>query len=234
MTIGTRTRAELLAAAGRRLSAEGYDIIVAPDTSLLPEALRARRPDAIAIGRDPKLVVEIASEDPQSASRMAALREALRAEPGWKLHVVLDRASPTSTMPVVDDDDIGSALQRVAEIAPVAPSAALMLAWSSLEALVRVRRPETFARSQVAARIVEHLAAEGIVLPEDADFLRTMAQLRNAVAHGDLTAAVEPSAVDRLVALARDLASSPDLADQRNRGIDAARPHAPSPSFAGR
>ncbi|WP_372421813.1 hypothetical protein [Salinarimonas chemoclinalis] len=231
MTIGSRTQAELLAAAGRRLSAEGYDVIVGPDNSLLPAALRARRPDAIAVGRDPKLVIEIVSERSESASRMAALREALEAAPGWKLHVVLDRTSPASTMPSVADDEIHAVLQSVSQIAGVAPPAAVMLAWSALEALVRRRRPETFARAQSPARIVEHLAAEGIVLPGDAAFLREMAASRNAVAHGDLQTTVNPAAIHRMVALVRDLAASPELAVQEDVADD--MPNAAAPGFIG-
>lgn len=231
MTIGSRTQAELLAAAGRRLSADGYDVIVGPDSTLLPEALRARRPDAIAVGRDPKLVIEIVSERAESAARVATLREALGTAPGWKLHLVLDRASPASTMPTVADDAIDASLRSVLQTATVAPPAALMLAWSALEALVRRRRPETFGRPQSPTRIVEHLAAEGIVLPGDAAFLREMAASRNAVAHGDLQATVDPGAIHRMVALVRDLATSPELVHEQE--IANGMSDAPSPGFMG-
>ncbi|MGJ3263643.1 MAG: hypothetical protein ACFE0R_10455 [Salinarimonas sp.] len=210
--MGTRTRAELLAAESRRLSAEGYDVIVAPDATLLPAALRTRRPDAIALGRDPKLVIEITGDRPGSGPRLAALQEALRAAPGWQLYLVLDRASPASIPRAAPDADIEAALDRVPRVATVDTGAALMLAWSALEGIVRNRRPETFARPQTTDRLVEHLAAEGIVLPDDAAFLRDVAARRNAVAHGDVRESPTAAEVARLVDLVRSLIASPDLA----------------------
>ena len=69
---------DLLAAAARQLAERGYSVIVDPSRSLLPEILQDYRPDAVAIGRDPKLVIEVVSEGVDHASRVAERQRALK------------------------------------------------------------------------------------------------------------------------------------------------------------
>lgn len=221
MTSAKKIDSELLAATVRRLSEQGYDVIVEPSASLLPGSLlstlpRRYRPDAIAIGRHPKLIVEIASENPEAARRIAELQQALKAEPDWKLHLVLNRASGTPTLVRIDDAEIVEFLNRAVEVANVDARAALMMAWAALEALSRNRMPDVFARPQSPGRIVERLASEGIVAPSDANFLRHMAKKRNSFVHGDLRQTIAPDEVTRFISLLRELIVSSALQHQNS------------------
>ena len=219
MTAVKDTEAELLAATVRELSEQGYDVVLEPSSTLLPPGLQQWRPDAVAVGRHPKLVVEIASERPETARRIAELQQALKAEVDWRLHLVLNRASNAPNLGTMDDTDIAPFLDTALSVAGVDTRAALMMAWAALEALSRNRRPNEFSRPQSPGRIIERLASEGIVGPSDAMFLRAMAQKRNSFVHGDLRQGTTINEVQRFVAFLRELIKSSALASQVDRRI---------------
>ncbi|MFI5014451.1 MAG: hypothetical protein ACHQAY_19120 [Hyphomicrobiales bacterium] len=196
---------ELLEAAARQLAEQGYEVVFEPPVSLVPEALRGLRPDAVAIGRTPKLVIEVAAEGARSAERVAALQRALREEKDWKLYLVFDRTFRPPDLPPASLEQVRSVLGRAEAVAIVDPHAALLMCWAGIEALSRILEPRYFARPQSPGRIVERLASEAKITPTDADFLRAMAQLRNSFAHGDLSRIVTRSEVQRFVALLTDL-----------------------------
>jgi hypothetical protein len=206
--------AELLEATARRLTEEGYEVVLEPPQTLVPHSLKGLRPDAVAIGRSPKLVVEIAAEGEESARRVAALQRALRDADDWKLHLVLDRASVPSPLPTIAIDEIRSTLGRAEAVALVDTRSALLLCWACTEALSRALEPGYFARPQSPARIVEHLATEAKIAPSDAKFLRTMAQLRNSFVHGDLSQLVTKSQIQRFIALLSGLIEQADRQPQ--------------------
>ncbi len=216
MTLARETEAELLAATVRQLSEQGYDVVVQPSASILPASLQRWRPDAVAIGRHPKLIVEVASERPEAARRIAELQQALKAETDWKLYLVLNRASGAPDLVTIEDTDIAPFLDRAVAVATIDARAALMMAWAALEALSRNRRPDEFSRPQSPGRIVERLASEGVVGPSDAEFLRTMAQKRNRFVHGDLRQVIEPNEVRRFVSLLQELITSSARYPQRS------------------
>jgi hypothetical protein len=205
VTSATETETELLAAAVSRLAEQGYNVIVEPSAALLPKALQGRRPDAIAIGRSPKLIVEIASEGPKSAQRVAELQHALKAETDWKLHLVVSRIPGETELGKLEDSEILPVLDRAVDVASIEPRAALMMVWAAFEALSRSRRPKEFSRPQSPGRIIERLATDGVVGARDADFLRSMAHARNRYVHGGLNESVGKSEVTRFVLLLREL-----------------------------
>jgi hypothetical protein len=182
-----KVEAELLAAAARQLREQGYDVVLEPSNALLPKGWGKVRPDAIAIGRSPKLVIEIAAEGARSAQRIAELQNLLRLEPDWKLHLILNRSSDPQGPPTSSVDEIRAALTRIPAVLAVAPQAALLMCWVCTEALSRLMDPDFFARPQSPGRIVERLASGGRITPTEAEFLRSMASMRNAVVHGDLS-----------------------------------------------
>lgn len=199
------TQAALLSATVRRLTEQGYDVVVEPSPSFLPLGLQKWRPDAVALGKEPKLIVEIASESARAATRIADLQEALRSEPGWKLHLVLDRASDTPPVAHATDQQIGEVLDNALRVAEVDARAGLLMGWAAFEALSRANRPGDFVRPQSPGRLIEQLASQGEVLPSDAHFLRSMANLRNAFIHGDFTQSASNADLERFLALLNSL-----------------------------
>jgi len=207
------TQAELLDATVRKLTEQGYDVIVEPGASLLPPSLQKWRPDAVAIGREPRLVVEIASESQAAAARIAELQAALRSEPGWKLQLVLDRASGSPAVPPASVAQIDAVLDSALSIVESDARGAMLLGWAAFEALGRSRRPDDFARPQSPGRLIERLASHGEILPSDAQFLREMATHRNRFIHGDLVDTVAKADVVRFIEFLISLSLEP-AADQ--------------------
>ena len=201
------TERELLEATARDLTAKGYDVVLEPSPSLLPTALASFRPDAIALGREPKLIVEIATEGAVAAAKVASLQEALMQNPEWKLHLVISRVKRTS-LSVMPHELIAPTLENAKKVAKIDAQAALLLGWSAFEALSRARRPSVFSRPQSPGRIIERLAAEGVLTPVEATFLREMAHARNLFIHGDLTHTVDLSQVERFLSTIESLLSA--------------------------
>jgi hypothetical protein len=211
VTFSRTTEADLLAATSRKLSEEGYDVIIEPSPSLLPGPLKKRRPDAIAIGRLPNLAIEVASDRPNDAQRVAELQRALKGTPDWKLHLVFNRASGPPELAKVSDSDIPPLLSQALNVAQIDTRAALLMGWAALEALSRSRRPDEFARPQSPGRIVERLASQGIIAPSEAALLRSLAAKRTAFVHGALEEKVDPAEISAFVAILNQLLSSPVL-----------------------
>lgn len=202
------TEAEIFSATARKLAEQGYDVISEPTAALLPDALKAFRPDGIAIGKEPKLVIELASEGPQSSKRIAQLQEALKELAGWKLHLVVSASLALSEIPTADEASILLNIDRARKLLVHEPQAALLIAWATLEALSRSRRPAEFARAQSPGRIIERLATEGIITASEANSLRKLAVKRNAFIHGDLTQAVDPEELASFMQIIAKLVNS--------------------------
>lgn len=211
MNFRRQVESDLLAATSRTLAEQGYSVVIEPGAEFLPDGMKRLHPDAIAIGRDPKLVIEIARERPADARRIAELQRLLRGEPGWKLHLILDRASADPILTKVSDDDIASMLERAPSVARIDGRAALMMGWAALEALGRERRPDEFGPPQSPARIIERLASNGTVTPSEADVLRGLARKRDALVHGDLVHTVDEAEIAMFVDLLRRLLASSEL-----------------------
>ncbi|MDO1581309.1 hypothetical protein [Rhizobium oryzicola] len=208
MTISRTTEAEIFSATAAKLAEQGYDVIAEPTATLLPEALKAFRPDGIAIGKDPKLVIQIAGEGPQYSKRVADLQKALKDLTGWKLHLVVGTELAASEIPTADDASILLNINRARRLLEDEPEAALLIAWATLEAISRSRRPAEFARAQSPGRIIERLANEGVVTASEASSLRAMAVKRNAFIHGDLQQAINAEELARFLQIIGKLMNS--------------------------
>ena len=202
------TQAELLSATVRKLTEQGYDVIVEPSPSMLPRSLQKWRPDAIAIGREPRLIIEIVSESPAAAARISELQMALQSEAGWKLHLVLNRASGSQAVAPASYAQIDAVLESALRIVEVDASGALLLGWAAFEALSRALRPNDFVRPQSPGRLIEQLASNGEILPSDAEFLRSMAMHRNRFIHGDLLQIASKTDVERFITFLKMLSAA--------------------------
>lgn len=192
------------------LTAEGYEVFVNPGPNLLPNEVKELhiRPDAVALGRKPHLLVEvIASKSNAVDDRLYALGQKISNIPDWELHVVYARpASQDTPMPAQDHRSIATMLDRaraVYEVAGAVP--ALLSTWSAFEAAARHHMPTVFARPRSASALVDRLASDGVVLPDEADRLRALAQRHEEAAHGGLDTKLDLSDLEWLAGLARDL-----------------------------
>jgi uncharacterized protein YutE (UPF0331/DUF86 family) len=80
---------------------------------------------------------------------------------------------------------------------------ALIMAWAVLEAIGRALLPDKFGRPQTPGRLVELLAHEGYLTPDEADVVRPLVTLRNTAVHGALDSAVNEHTLDQFIAVLR-------------------------------
>jgi hypothetical protein len=188
-----------------RWKKQGYRLIREPSAKDLPGFLRGFQPDAIAIGVNPNLVIEVFQGRSASAeTKLKQLQDLFVGQSDWRLEVIYV-APDGAPLDAVAPQDIRAALVEARQLVEVAPRAALMVAWAGLEAVGRRLEPALASRSLSTGSLVDLLISTGRLPQEDGALLRTLGKTRNAVAHGQLN--LTPSAADvrRLVDLSERL-----------------------------
>lgn len=191
-----------------RLEAEGYSVVYEPPRRMLPPFMGSYVPDAIALGQDKKIAIEVIVEGEPGEAKERDLRQLFKDARDWELNVYFvrpgekDLFSPVSLRSIEEAIESSESLAQAGALAP-----ALMMGWAVFEALARFFAPEKYRKPQTPARLVESLANSGYVTPSEADFLREAGRLRNSLAHGDLERGVKEDDVRRLIAVLRELCS---------------------------
>ncbi len=190
-----------------RYEAEGFTVIVHPSSSVLPPFMRRYRPDAIALRPGKKIAIEV-KYDAASAKNMTGVAELFEQHPDWELRIYyLSSLSGQKSISTPTQQSIEQAIREISELNNSGHSAAaIMMAWATLEAIGRKLVPDELSRAQPAERLVEVLAARGLITPNEADLLRRAEKLRNAIAHGDLDAPVSGEQVRELTVRLHTLA----------------------------
>jgi hypothetical protein len=190
------------------LEAEGFRIMLHPDRSVLPPFMQGYQPDAIAVMGDRKIAIELKSDvGRRNEDQIHRLRALFSGHPDWEFRVFY--APPTA--PEVDVKvpsirlvtDILEQLPRLYEEAGPVP--ALLTGWSAFEAAARALEPDRLGRPQTSGRLLEILAADGYITPDEADLLRSVARVRNSVAHGDLDVSIDRQQLENLILVTRTL-----------------------------
>lgn len=184
-----------------RLSAEarGMTFFVDPPRDIVPAFLGDFQPDAIALGPDGGIVFEIKAEQNAGTNRqrLAEISERVSREKGWEFRAIY--LTPPSDrvldIPVPSLHQLRLILGRVEMLAEAGHRmGALLVGWSVLEALAhfaRARDGNASSMPRSSTQAVQALAEEGYADNEVARRLRSFAEMRNAVAHGDIS--LEPT-----------------------------------------
>jgi uncharacterized protein YutE (UPF0331/DUF86 family) len=193
---------------------EGYEFFLQPSGGILPPFLRGVRPDAIALKPGEGVVIEVKfGNRPGKDQHLGPIAAALHGHADWRLKAYFEQPRPEDALSigVPTQTEIDKEITESVRLATEGHErAAFLLAWSVLEAIARVRAFGTGLAAQrpiSAAGTVESLEMAGLIDKETGRDLRTKAQLRNLVAHGDLGAEVDHTAVEDLIRLVRDLSS---------------------------
>ena len=217
--VGTREQAVLESLLPRYV-AEGFTVVTHPSPALLPPFMRNYRPDAIALKPDKKIAIEIKGDNSNVKKHGEDISELFSHHPDWELRVYY---APGYTQERALEPPTAEAVEKAIEESSKLkdsghPVAAVMIAWAALEGIGRALLPERLAQPQSAERLVEVLASEGIVAPNESGTLRRAAELRNAVAHGQLTVAPAAERIDELIVVVRSLAGllSPSSAQPKS------------------
>lgn len=189
---------------GRRMPhwlAQGYEVVRRPSGASLPPFLMDNAPDALLLGRSPRVAVQIIRKgDPEAERRTRTIQKLLQGHDDWRLEVLYTGPAP-ETLPAATAEALVDELAHVRRLARTEPRGSLLLAWSVLEAAARLLEPDEAAAVQSAGRVVELLAGSGHVTPTDAEVLRRFMTLRNRVAHGDLSARPTADQVSELASI---------------------------------
>ncbi len=194
---------------------QGYHFFIEPLPQMLPAFLGGFRPDALALKLGENQVIEVklgrrAGEE----RRLETLAKLVSGQPGWQLKVFYEGEQPEDTLQLTlpTRSQIEAQLTEAEQLALAGhQKAALLLAWSVLEALARARAAHegTISRRPFSpAQTVQSLEMAGIIDRKTGQDLRATAQLRNLAAHGDLAAEIDADAVDGLLGLLRRLSAA--------------------------
>lgn len=192
----------------------GYDFQPYPDPDHLPEFMGNYRPDAIASKGNEKIAIEVKSQRSPSADlTIRRIRQIFEGHKDWQLRVIFITDDPQEavSIPSSTPEIIQRRLTEVRELLKLGYArAAILLAWSLLEAVARIVEPSSGKRPYSPGTIVQTLAMSGHIAPELERQLRQLINLRNRLVHGDLEA--EPS-IDEVEML---LSAVEDALDQSN------------------
>jgi hypothetical protein len=196
----------LLDVALTSLQEDGFDIYRRPPPHMLPPFMGGYRPDAIAIGQGRKIAIDVIVEG-ANVARATEAKDRFRDQKGWEHRVIYARpVAASKALQGASASAIEASLATVDRLNEAGfLSAALLTGWATFEALGRRLCPDQFRRPQTPARLVEVLASEGQLTPDEADNMRQLIDLRNRLTHGDLEIEVPKQSVDCLTRILHTL-----------------------------
>jgi hypothetical protein len=173
----------------QRLAGRGYTVVREPTRGDLPPFLGGFQPDAIATGKSPSLIVEVIARGRSSeaeAAKVKQLQALIAGNPDWMLEIVY--TTPSAPLPhVASPEAIRHRFGEIRSLAQRDRPAALIMAWSLLEAVARALLPDRAARGLLPATTVELLTSLGYIGQSEADALREAGRARNLIVHGDVS-----------------------------------------------
>jgi uncharacterized protein YutE (UPF0331/DUF86 family) len=199
--------------------ARGLKFYVNPPREIVPDFLGDFQPDAIALGPEGGMVIEVKLRGgPASEKQLAAISKKVSGQKGWEFRVIYLNP-PSNEMPLIEKPTPEQLEAIIREIEALAKSgyraAAFVRAWAALESLARLASANSEARNSGGVppiRVIQTLAEEGYIENEVADRLREMVRLRNAVVHGDFSVDVPVEQIEDLLkqlqAIASDIMSA--------------------------
>ena len=208
---------ELLQREVARLKSEGFDVFLHPGNPPAPAFIGDFIPDAVALGKGRKIVVEVARN--ASDKRLVELADKFQRQREWEFKLlVATTASPEPPLAVQSRQSIADALAEIERLHAVNGwRAGFLLAWAAFEAVGRAAMRQTFERPQTPARIVDVLGSQGVLTPSEADRMRELANKRTRLIHGDLDIAVSDTDVQTLVSMLRKLEKEGEAQEQEQQ-----------------
>ena len=209
----SQTEAVILQMLVPNLEAEGFQVFLRPSRSILPSFMQGYLPDAVAVKADKKIAIEIKSDVGRAKPHIQVLRDMFSRHQDWELRVIYaSDQNAEQSIAILPRDLIAGTLDRIMTIYDEAGAIpALLTGWSVFEAAARSLIPGDLGRPQPANRLLEILASDGYITPEEADALRILAHSWNTAAHGHLDVSITRDQVASLVSVTRTLLQFPKL-----------------------
>ena len=194
------------------LEAEGFQVFVQPSGQILPAFMSRFRPDAIAIRPDKKVALEVMGASATSnlqKERVRLLQIMFAEHPDWELRIIYAPEHELAEMiPVSPREAIEAHLVHIERAYDaMGPATALLAAWAAFEAAARALAPDAFGRPQPALRLVEGLAGQGHITPDEADLVRQLSRMMAQIAHGRLDLVPAREQIGSLIRVIREMLS---------------------------
>ena len=188
------------------LRTEGYEVIPDPDPDDLPPFLREWRPDAIAIGKRPSLVVEVfrkgGSGEPRKVHELHSL---LADHDDWELRLFYVSSLEPTLHPVAEAVTV-EAIRAARNVSGIEPRAAMLFAWSIMEAVARDKIETAGTRALNPSALVNLLAGEGCIDQNQANRMLELAEVRLQMAHGQIDSVATAEDVLWILSMAEQVA----------------------------
>jgi uncharacterized protein YutE (UPF0331/DUF86 family) len=213
ITSPERQRARALAEEYR---SRGYEVIEEPSPAQLPDFLSGYRPDLLVRKGDEAIVVEVKSRS--SLAKDAQIRELaqlLQTKPHWNFELVVVGESERMSAPAgarpFERDDILRRIEAAEKLLESGFSeAALLLAWSTSEATLRLLiEEEGIVLDHLnPPYILKQAVMHGVIARDEYNFLTNVIKYRNALVHGFKTLDFDPALVSELISRTKRLLQS--------------------------
>ena len=208
-----RQRARALAEEYR---SRGYEVIEEPSPAQLPDFLSGYRPDLLVRKGDEAIVVEVKSRSPLAKdAQIRDLAQLLQTKPHWKFELVIvgegERISAPEGARPFERDDILRRIEAAEKLLESGFSeAALLLAWSTSEATLRLLiEEEGIVLDHLnPPYILKQAVMHGVIARDEYNFLTNVIKYRNALVHGFKTIDFDPALVSELISRTKRLLQS--------------------------
>lgn len=192
LDITTREHQRLLEVA-REYRHRGYDVTIEPKSEQLPGFLAHFRIDMLAHSAEENVIVEVRTQESLAdAPELDAIAQALHDQPSWRFELVVTNPKERSLLQLKDATslngrDITYRLREARQLSDQEHGeAALVLAWSATEALLRTIAHEEAipVRPNNPSQLTKSLFTYGVLDKEQYQILQHAFQARNTVVHG--------------------------------------------------
>lgn len=221
MKTSTQREAKKIRELARSYKAKGFRVSVLKRDTEIPAFLRHLNytPDLIAESEEESYVIEVSSSD--SVERLREISEvvdAIEKKRGWNFILVMTNPRIPSADRVVNKlpsiQELHESFMKVKSLASISSDledkfahAVLLSAWAIVEGALRVylysNKPEMLRRSPRS--IVRDAVMYGFITANEGSFLDSVAEVRNAVAHGATTIKVTQKMLKKLLARCESL-----------------------------
>lgn len=178
----------------REYEKKGYTVIREPEGEGLPPFLRGFHLDLIAYGETENVVVKIASTASLRGSKeLVPLAEAIQRREGWRFELVVTNPRD-SFLPEIgavraekfSPSELRERLPVATYLLDVDEAAALLFAWSVVEAILRLMAEDAgeHVEGKQPLYVLQQLTMLGLLDRGDYESFREALQVRNAIIHG--------------------------------------------------
>jgi uncharacterized protein YutE (UPF0331/DUF86 family) len=198
----------------REYRKRGYEVLVEPSPAQLPSFLAPFRIDLLARNDEETVVIEVRTQGSlTSAPELDAIARVLQHRPQWRFELVVTNPRDRDALRFADATSLGMSeivlrLQEARELSDDEHGeAALLLAWSATEALLRyIADAEAIqVRSHSPAQVIKSLYTYGVLDMEQYEVLQAGLETRNRLIHGYREQRSLMDVVARLLGVAEEL-----------------------------